>query len=91
MLTRYHSTSLPAISKREAFKSLVIAWDSAIPREWLSSFCQNNDLPCDLVLSTTVWCYPPQRYFGIPVSICQEVQEAINKQFARDVHNVDIF
>ena len=54
-------------------------FDYALPEPWLRTFCNKTGLDRYLVLSTTVWSYDVARVFGAPVSICMEVQDAIDQ------------
>ncbi len=52
-------------------------FDYALPQPWVNAFVQETGLDYWLVLSTTFWSYDRTKYFGEPVSICEEVQTAI--------------
>ena len=65
--------------KEDAIRLLGLKiFDYALPEPWLVEFCKRTGLDRWLVLSSTVWCYDVKKVYGEPVSICTEVQSAIN-------------
>ena len=69
-----------SISKSEIFKDMNISFDYTLPQGWLNRIAQLPGAPSyDAILSTTVWAYPPGLFFGIPITACIEVQQAINE------------
>ena len=69
-----------SISKSEIFKDMNISFDYTLPQGWLNRIARLPGAPSyDVILSTTVWAYPPGQFMGIPITACIEVQQAINK------------
>lgn len=58
-------------------------FDYALKQNWLDNFaewCKENRpaVTYHLISSTTVWAYPEGYYGGKPISVCVEVDEALN-------------
>lgn len=78
------------ITKKQAAQILKLeenyrAFDYALPQNWLDFFHNRfgwlQTMSYDLILSTTFWAYPKDASFGIPISICTEVQERIKELY----------
>jgi hypothetical protein len=72
------------VSKDELFKDTKETFDYALPQTWLDAFwafCKERALPVtyDLITSSTVWLYPKGNYFGMPLTACTEVKQALEK------------
>ena len=68
------------VTKERIFKGVDFTFDYALPQTWLDSLADKIYSPSyNVILSTTVWAYPPGNFFGIPVTACVEVQQAIDK------------
>ncbi len=68
------------VSKGDIFEGLEVTFDYALPQGWLDSLADRPYSPSyNVILSTTVWAYPPGFFSGIPVTCCIEVQQAIDK------------
>jgi hypothetical protein len=58
-------------------------FDTALPQNWLDNFSKkaysySNVITYNLITSSTFWVYPKHSGFGFPLSICKEVQNAID-------------
>jgi len=68
------------VTKERIFKGLECTFDYALPQTWLNSLASQKGAPSyDAVVFSTVWAYPPGNLFGIPITACIEVQQAIDK------------
>ena len=65
------------ITKQELFKN-ESKFDYNLPQTWLNNTCKKLDVDYQLLRSTTVWSYKNNR-FGEPLSLCQEIQEKLDK------------
>ena len=67
------------MSRWDIFKELSITFDYALPQDWLYNLASLSKVTYGMILSTTVWGYPPGNIMGIPITCCMEVQEEINR------------
>lgn len=84
---RYFQKDIPEISKGEAFSKLSkekYEYDFALPQFWLDEFVKESGLEYHLILSTTVWVYERGSFRSGAVSICVEVQRALEKYFYKE-------
>ena len=84
---RYYSDQLPEMSKGEAFSKLSnekYEFDYALPQNWLDQFVLESRLDYHRVLSTTVWVYERKSHRSGAVSICVEVQRALEIYFYKE-------
>jgi hypothetical protein len=68
-------------TKSQIFQEIGFSFDCVLPQNWLDDFsewCKLNhrELTYHLILSTTVWAYPPKFFNGLPISCCKEVTSA---------------
>jgi len=85
------------VSKGKLFESVKDTFDYSLPQDWLNDFSQYCNLhqsiksienAYHIILSTTVWVYPKNNYFGKPLFACTEVKKAyIDMQFYNAYHN----
>ena len=71
------------ISKGELFASVESTFDYALPQTWLDAFavfCKVNHplVTYDLIQSTTVWLYGNDTFAGRPLTVCSDVQIALD-------------
>ena len=67
------------VTKEHIFKGLEFTFDYALPQTWLNMLVNQTGIDYNVVISTTVWGYPPKFLMGIPITACVEVQQAIDK------------
>ena len=65
------------ITKEELFKN-ESDFDYSLPQTFINNIIKNTDIDYQLLRSTTVWSYKNNR-FGEPLSLCQEIQEKLDK------------
>ena len=75
----YETLTNMNVSKDDIFKELSITFDYALPQDWVDRLAMLSPVTYRMILSTTVWGYPPGNIMGIPITCCIEVQQAINK------------
>lgn len=70
------------VTKEDLFKGLGFTFDYALPQPWLDELVARPGAPSyRTVLSTTVWAYPPGLFMGKPLTVCTEVQSAIDTMY----------
>ena len=79
----YEDLNQMRISKGELFHDIDITFDYALPQEWLDKFadwCIVNYpiVTYHLIRSTTVWAYTKGSLFGEPLTVCIEVDNALD-------------
>ena len=77
----YETLTNMNVSKDDIFKELSITFDYALPQDWLYNLASLSKVTYGMILSTTVWAYPPGNIMGIPITACVEVQAAIDKLY----------
>jgi hypothetical protein len=68
------------MSKEELFKGINFSFDHSLPQDWLDEFsnwCKiyYPEITYDIILSTTIWAYTQNNFYGFPVFGCLEVCE----------------
>lgn len=70
-------------TKGELIKKMAIkpdtVFDYSLPQMWLDKFTKQSGLDYQVILGTTVYAYPKDGIFGIPISGCYEVNKQLEK------------